>query len=67
MLAMVAFGGGELIGSFFIGFIVDRFGSKVAAVCNLVTMVTMTGVTIAFILTYNFGWLAYIMCFLWGF
>ena len=67
MLAMVGFGFGEIFGGFFIGYIVDKLGSKVAIVCNLVIILIMFGVTIAFIQVFEFGILAYLMCFLWGF
>lgn len=49
MLAMVGFGVGEVLGGFFIGFIVDKYGSKVAILCNLLIILIMAGVTIAFI------------------
>jgi len=52
MLAMVLFGVGEILGCFFIGFIVDRKGSKVATLFNLVIILIMGLVTIAFIETY---------------
>jgi len=50
MLAMVLFGIGEIIGCFFIGTIVDKLGSKVAQICNIVLILLMTGFTIAFVL-----------------
>ena len=49
MLAMVGFGLGEIFGGFFIGAIVDRYGSKVAILCNVVILMVMFGFTIAFI------------------
>lgn len=49
MLAMVGFGFGEILGGFFIGWIVDRFGTKVAILCNLGIILIMFGVTSAFI------------------
>jgi hypothetical protein len=49
MLAMVGFGFGEIFGSFFIGYIVDRYGSKIAIMCNLVIILLMFGITMAFI------------------
>ena len=67
MLAMVLFGVGEILGCFYIGFIVDRYGSKVATVHNLVIILIMGGLTFAFIITYKFGALAFLMCFMWGF
>ncbi len=67
MLAMVGFGFGEIFGGFFIGFIVDRYGSKIAILWNLLIILLMLGVTIAFIVIFDFNALAWIMCFLWGF
>jgi predicted MFS family arabinose efflux permease len=52
MLAMVGFGVGEVLGCFFIGFIVDKFGSKAASVCMLIIILTLAAFTIAFILIY---------------
>lgn len=67
MLAMVLFGVGEILGCFYIGAIVDKYGSKTATVCNLVNILLMIGSTIAFILIFEFNYLAWIMCFFWGF
>ena len=66
MLAMVGFGFGEIFGGFFIGYIVDRFGSKVAILFNLLIIIVMFGFTIAFIHVWEFNWLAWVMCFMWG-
>lgn len=67
MLAMVGFGFGEIFGGFFIGWVVDKYGSKVAILCNLVIILIMSGFTLGFIVQYEFNALAWIMCFLWGF
>jgi hypothetical protein len=49
MLAMVGFGLGEVLGGFFIGYIVDRSGTKIAILCNLFVILLMNGVTLGFI------------------
>jgi MFS family permease len=49
MLAMVGFGFGEIFGGFFIGYIVDRYGSKIAIMYNLLIILVMFGITMAFI------------------
>ncbi len=49
MLAMVGFGLGEISGGFFIGHIVDRYGTKTAILWNLLIILIMSAVTIAFI------------------
>jgi predicted MFS family arabinose efflux permease len=67
IFAMVLFGVGEVLGCFFIGAIIDKLGSKLAVVVNLIIIVAMTSVSIAFIVIYEFNALAWIMCFLWGF
>jgi len=64
---MTLFGLGEVLGCFYIGFIVDRWGSKVAAYHNMVIMILMSGITITFIVVFKFNFLAYLMCFFWGF
>ena len=66
MLAMVGFGVGEIFGCFFIGVIVDKFGSKKATLLNLVNVVLMMASTILFIVEFKFNYMAWIMCFLWG-
>ena len=47
---MVMFGVGELTGGFFIGFIVDKYGSKMAAVANVLIIIVMITSTIAYCL-----------------
>ena len=66
MIAMVLFGLGEILGCFYIGFIVDRWGSKRAAFHNIVIVLIMGGITMGFIVQYEFGALAFLMCFMWG-
>ena len=36
MFAMVALGVGEMVGGLFIGYIIDHFGNRMAAVANVV-------------------------------
>jgi len=67
MLAMVLFGAGEVLGCFFIGFFVDKFGSKFAVIVNVLIILAMSGVTFGFIYLFEFNALAWVMCFLWGF
>ena len=65
-MAMIAFGVGEILGCFFIGFIVDKFGSRTAALVNVCICFVMTAVTLAFLLVDQYSALAYAMTFLWG-
>ena len=64
---MVLFGVGEIMGGFFIGFFIDKFSSRFAVMINLVLIVVMGGVTLLFINQFSYNFLAYLMCFLWGF
>jgi MFS family permease len=43
---MVAFGFGEVIGGLFLGFFIDRFGSKKASIMNIMIIIVMILVTI---------------------
>jgi MFS family permease len=52
MLAMVLLGVGEILGCFFIGGIVDKFGSRTAIVCNLICILLMIASTIWYIVVY---------------
>lgn len=52
MAAMILFGVGEIFGCFFIGFIVDKLGSKVASVCLIVIMILMTATTLIYCITW---------------
>lgn len=63
---MIAFGVGEILGCFFIGWVVDRFGSRKAAWVNVGICLVMTIVTVAFLLLNQYNALAFIMAFMWG-
>ena len=65
--AFILFGLGEILGCFFIGYIVDKFGSRPATYANIVIMAVMAGVTTLYCIVYQYGFLAFLMCFLWGF
>lgn len=51
MLGMVTFGFGELIGSFLLGYIIDRFGNKISAFSNFLVMIVMFVFTFVFCYT----------------
>ena len=63
---MIAFGVGEILGCFFIGWVVDKFGSRKAAWVNVGICAIMTGVTLAFLMVNEYNALAYAMTFMWG-
>jgi hypothetical protein len=51
MLAMVFMGVGEVLGSFSIGYIIDKFGNKLACLIDGFIVVIMFVVTIIFLLS----------------
>lgn len=66
LLAMEGFAVGEILGSFLGGYIQDKYGYK--ALSTYYTI--MCTIACAFLIIYNeifeFGWLAYLMTFMWG-
>jgi len=64
---MILFGLGEILGCFFIGYIVDHFGSYKAIYANILIMLIMGIVTVVYAVVNKFGFLAFVMCFFWGF
>jgi MFS family permease len=46
---MTGLGIGEIIGGLFIGYVVDKFGTKTAIVCNFIIIILMNAITLAFI------------------
>jgi len=63
---MIAFGFGEIFGSFFIGFIIDRFGSRNAAWVNVGICSIMTALVVIYFSIGSYSPLAYFMMFMWG-
>ena len=63
---MIGFGVGEILGCFFIGFVVDKFGSRKAAWVNVGICLIMTAVTLVFLILNKYNASAYVMTFLWG-
>ena len=66
-LAMSVFGVGEVLGAFFIGYIVDTFGSRSACLVNVGILVATTIFFIEFLVINNYNFLTYVTTFLWGF
>jgi MFS family permease len=65
---MVSFGGGEVLGCFFIGLFIDKIGSKISAVVNILILVVVGGISILFLQYPTFNvYIAHFMCFFWGF
>jgi predicted MFS family arabinose efflux permease len=66
IVAMVVFGFGEVIGGLIIGQVIDRRGSRYVAVVNVLIVLIMTFVTLAFLGINQFNLLAFLMTFMWG-
>ena len=66
MFAMVALGAGEVLGCIFIGQVIDRYGSKIASVINVILIASTTLISLFFLSVNRFNYLAYMMTFLWG-
>ena len=68
MLCMVSFGAGEVLGCFFIGFFIDKIGSKISSLINVVLIIFMGIITIMFVKWPYFSvYIGHVMCFFWGF
>ena len=55
------------MGAFFIGFFIDRIGSKLSTFINLGIIAIMGGVSLSYIYIEKWNVLAWLMCFFWGF
>jgi len=67
LLAMVALGAGEMIGSLIQGQVVDKVGNRTPVIIIVVSLMVTIAVTLFYIKKMEFGWLAYVMTGLWGF
>jgi predicted MFS family arabinose efflux permease len=67
LYAMSIFGVGEVTGCFFIGYIIDNFSSKIAAIVDVLLIGVAFIVTLGFIMRNEFGYIAYFMAFMQGF
>jgi MFS family permease len=57
---------GEVLGCFYIGAIIDRYGSKKAVFANVFILVILSLYSVAFILVNDYNLLTFIAVFLWG-
>jgi sugar phosphate permease len=64
---MIAFGFGEVMGGIVMGFVIDKFGSKVASIKNIILVIIMTVTTIISIEVDEYNYMTFIMCFIWGY
>ena len=67
MLAMVSFGFGEVFGCFFLGVIIDRFGSRKSVFANIILLSITTLFTLIFLVEYDYDVITFVMTFAWGF
>ena len=68
MFAMVALGIGQILGSFYTGFIVDRCGSRIASQQNCLNLaLALASVALYLSRDTYIPALAYFMTFMWGF
>ena len=63
---MSVFGVGEVVGSFFIGFIVDMFGSKAGCLVKIGTLITTLIFFNEFLIINDYNILTYLSSFMWG-
>ena len=66
LLAMIAFGCGEFVGSYLLGYISDKFNSKRATFFIIFLMLTMLIFTLMAIQSTSYGILTYMMTFTFG-
>ena len=67
MMAMIMLGVGELCGCLVIGHVIDRKGNRFAALVDMMIVIGMTLITLAYLQVRQFNFLAYLMPFAWGF
>ncbi|CDW83344.1 major facilitator superfamily protein [Stylonychia lemnae] len=67
LFAMVSLGIGEIVGGFYVGQIIDKFGSKTASISNIALVGMQTIVVLAFIYNNKFSLMVFVMTFIWGF
>ena len=66
MLAMVVLGAGEMLGGQLVSIAINKLNSKLACLLLVVLIFLMSSSTISFLVLYQFNFLAYVTCFLWG-
>ncbi len=66
IIAMCIFGIGQVFGGLLVGQIIDRRGSRYVAIVNVLLVLIMLFVTLAFLGINKFNLLAFLMTFMWG-
>ena len=67
MLAMMALGVGEILGSYIMGRLVDKLGLKDSSLINMVLILIASSTVVYYLYRNDYGFLAYFMAFMWGF
>lgn len=65
-LLMIFLGIGEILGAFFIGTIVDKIGSKFAALVNSILIIVSITLTYLLIKKEDKDFIGFLVCFFWG-
>jgi predicted MFS family arabinose efflux permease len=66
LFAMIPLGIGQMIGGAIIGQIIDRKGLKLALLISATLMTLAFGIMLWYIWSYEFGWITYVVTFVWG-
>jgi len=65
---MMFFGAGSVVSGVVNGIVQDKIGPKKSALLTTGIIIVMTIITVFNVrATSEFGWLSYLMCFIWGF
>ena len=64
---MIGFGFGEIAGATFLGYLIDKYGSRTATFVNACNIAVTIVVTLLSIHKHEFNYLTYVMCFMWGY
>ena len=67
LFAMVSFGFGEVIGGHLTGMVIDKYGSKIGSIKNVILAILVTSVTIISINMGSYNYMTFIMAFFWGY
>ncbi len=66
MMAMMSLGVGEVLGGIIMGWVVDKFGTKLSCFVNIVNIFLASTLVIFYLYVDTYSWLAYLMTFVWG-
>jgi len=64
--AMIAFGFGEIIGGLLMGKLFDHFGPRKANFFNVLILLMTFSVTLYGLSELRYGWITFLMTFVWG-